>query len=72
MGKFEWSVPADETFNALKIVMTTTPTLALPDFSSPFTIQTDASGDGIGVFLMQHGKPITYMGRSLGVVKQSW
>ncbi|KAF8112041.1 hypothetical protein N665_0068s0008 [Sinapis alba] len=52
--------------------MTTTSTLALPDFSSRFTIKTDASGDGIGAVLTQHGKAITYMSRPLGVTKQSW
>uniref|UniRef100_A0A0D3C3B2 Reverse transcriptase domain-containing protein n=1 Tax=Brassica oleracea var. oleracea TaxID=109376 RepID=A0A0D3C3B2_BRAOL len=71
-GKFEWSSPAEEAFNNLKTVMTTTPTLALPDFSTPFIIQTDASGEGIGAVLTQQGRPIAYMSRSLGVQKQSW
>lgn len=34
--------------------MTTTPTLALPNFKEPFTIETDASGEGTGVVLTQH------------------
>lgn len=52
-GKFEWTSLADSAFSALKTAMTTTPTLALPDFSIPFIIQTDASGDGIGAILSQ-------------------
>lgn len=44
-GKLEWTAPAETAFEALKTAMTSTPTLALPDFSMPFLIQADASGD---------------------------
>lgn len=71
-GKFEWTEAAEEAFSKLKTAMTTTPTLALPNFSAPFVIQTDASGDGIGAILAQNGKPIAFMSRSLGVQKQAW
>lgn len=50
-GEFEWTEAAEEAFSNLKMAMTTTPTLALPDFSAPFVIQTDASGEGIGAIL---------------------
>lgn len=52
--------------------MTTTPTLALPDFTIPFVIQTDASGEGIGAGLSQNDQPIAFMSRSLRVMKKSW
>ncbi|CAA7051508.1 unnamed protein product [Microthlaspi erraticum] len=71
-GKFEWTGADEEAFNHLKSALTTTPILALPDFSSPFIIQTDASGDGIRAILSQQGRPIAYMSRSLGVAKRSW
>lgn len=52
--------------------MTCTPTLAMPNFNEPFVIESDASGNGIGVVLSQQGKPIAYMSRALGVSKKSW
>ncbi|CAL9217877.1 unnamed protein product [Arabidopsis halleri] len=62
----------DAAFNSLKTALTSTPTLALPDFTIPFVFQTDASGDGIGAVLSQNDKPIAYMSRTLGVAKRSW
>lgn len=71
-GKFAWDDEAEHAFSQFKEAMTTTPTLALPDFSEPFVIQTDTSGDGIGAILSQNDKPIAFMSRSLGVAKKSW
>jgi hypothetical protein len=71
-GKFGWNEDADTAFLALKQAMTTTPILAMPNFDDSFTIETDASGDGIGAILSQQGRPIAFMSRGLGVTKQSW
>lgn len=71
-GQFTWDSEAEQAFCALKAAMTTTPTLALPDFTQSFVIQTDASGEGIGAILSQNDQPIAFMSRSLGVAKKSW
>ena len=64
---FVWSVEATEAFLKLKQVMTTTPVLALPNFSLPFTVETDACDTGIGAVLSQQGHPIAFLSRALGV-----
>ena len=59
-GAYEWTVVAAETFENLKMAMMTLPILALPDFSLPFEIETDASGYGVGAVLIQNHRPIAY------------
>ncbi|CAL1356101.1 unnamed protein product [Linum trigynum] len=42
-GGFDWTEAAEQAFIRLKRAMTSTPTLAMPDFTKPFTIEADAS-----------------------------
>ena len=49
---FLWSTVHDAAFHARKQALTSAPVLALPDFSKPFCVETDASGTGIGAMLI--------------------
>jgi hypothetical protein len=53
-------IEAQSTFEKMKKVMSTCPVLALPDFAQPFTVECDASGEGIGAVLMQNNHTIVY------------
>lgn len=63
---FNWSAAAQQAFEELKMAMTRTPVLALPNFQQTFTVETDACQDGIGAVLMQQGQPIAYLSKALG------
>jgi len=63
---FQWTEQAQEAFDALKVAMTSTPVLTLPNFNTPFIVETDARGEGIGAVLMQEGKPVAFLSKALG------
>ena len=44
----------------MKEVISNCPILALPNFSKPFVLECDASGEGIGVVLKQVQHPIDF------------
>jgi hypothetical protein len=64
-GAFKWSQEAQLTFEKMKKVMSTCPVLDLPNLAQPFTMECDASGEGIGAMLMQNRHPIVYERRKL-------
>ncbi|WVZ88489.1 hypothetical protein U9M48_035006 [Paspalum notatum var. saurae] len=63
---FIWTSQHEKAFQALKTALVTAPVLALPNFSLPFCIETDASGVGVGAVLMQQGHPLAYLSKALG------
>ncbi|WVY94257.1 hypothetical protein V8G54_033345 [Vigna mungo] len=62
-GAFHWSSEAQRAFEALKTAMVGASVLALPNFSQPFILQTDASGATMGVVLVQDSHPIAYFSK---------
>jgi hypothetical protein len=62
---FVWIDQHAEAFQLLKNTLLSAPVLALPDFSQPFHIDTDASGSGIGVVLHQNGHPLAFINKPL-------
>lgn len=63
---FQWTARAQKAFDELKLAMTRTPILALPNFQAPFQVETDACAKGIGAVLMQQGQPIAFLSKALG------
>ena len=49
----------------MKVIMSSCPVLALPDFSEPFVVECDASGEGLGAVLMQNHHPIVFESKKL-------
>ncbi|KAK3742406.1 hypothetical protein QZH41_020713, partial [Actinostola sp. cb2023] len=73
---FTWTVDCQQAFTTLINRLSSCPILAFPDFSSPFILHTDASGEGLGAALYQaqDGKPrvIAYGSRSLNAAERRY
>jgi hypothetical protein len=55
----------ETAFQILKQKLVQAPVLAVPNFSKPFTIETNANDLGVGAVLMQDQHPIAYLSKSL-------
>lgn len=64
--EFVWTPEVHESFEQFKKALASAPVLALPDFTKPSVIETDASEIGIGAVLSQDKHPIAYMSKALG------
>ena len=65
-----WTNECEQAFQQLKTSLAAPPVLRVPDVNKPFTVQTDASGTGLGAVLSQVGEdseehPIAYASQEL-------
>ena len=74
--KWEWTDEHQTAFDRLKESLTTAPVLVCPDWNKPFTLQTDASQEGLGAALSQpedQGEQIVaYASRSLTKAERNY
>ncbi|KAK1605038.1 hypothetical protein QYE76_028711 [Lolium multiflorum] len=70
--KFEWTNKCEESFQQLKLRLTSAPILIMPDITKPFDVYCDASKIGLGCVLMQEGKVISYLSRQLKQHEQNY
>ena len=50
---FEWTKLHEQSFEKLKLALTSAPVLAYPNYNKPFLLETDASLKGLGAVLSQ-------------------
>jgi len=48
----DWKKKCEEAFQRLKVLLTTTPILKVPDMEQEFLVRTDASKEGFGCVLV--------------------
>ena len=74
--KWLWSDECQEAFQKLKECLVSAPILSCPDFSRPFTVQTDASAYGLGAVLPQSyedgEKVVCFLSRSLNKAERNY
>ncbi len=74
--QFQWTPACQAAFEIIIGKLISPPVLAYPDFSLPFTLHTDASGEGIGAALyqVQDGRPrvIAYGSRTLNDAERKY
>jgi len=69
---FTWTDTIVQAFDKLKSLMSSTPVLALPNFSQDFVIEVDVSDYGIGAVLMQENHPIAYISKAFNKQRHSY
>jgi len=67
---FTWGIDQECSYRDLQEWLVSTPILAYPDFTKPFTLQKDASNFAVGEMLSQINDigdecPVTYISRAI-------
>ncbi|MCP3662607.1 MAG: DDE-type integrase/transposase/recombinase [Gammaproteobacteria bacterium] len=75
--RFHWNPEAQNAFDTLKAKLTEAPVLQYPDFRREFTIETDASGYGVGAVLAQNNEqnrlqPVAYCSRVMSAAERNY
>jgi hypothetical protein len=75
--KFVWTPQCQHTFDALKSLTTSYPTLAQPDLDKPLEVEVDASNFATGAALIQcddrnKPRPIAYRSQTLNQAERSY
>ncbi|KAH9685255.1 Endonuclease [Citrus sinensis] len=71
-AKFQWDDDCEKSFQELKTCLTSAPVLTLPSGNEGFMVYSDASRQGLGCVLMQHGKVVAYASRQLKKHEQNY
>jgi hypothetical protein len=66
---FIWDARCQAAFDKLKELLSEAPLLAIPDFTKPFTLVTDASQVGLGGVLLQEHKPCAFESKKFTVAE---
>jgi hypothetical protein len=64
-NSFIWTPIAAQDFQTLNMAMCTTLVPTLPDFTKTLVLECDSSGKGIGIVLMQEGRPLAFTNKQL-------
>lgn len=70
--QWNWTAEHIESVKQLKHLLTTAPVLTFFDPKKEIEIETDASKDGLGASLLQDGKPVAFVSRSLTKTEQQY
>ena len=62
---FQWTPTTQVAFDNLKQAMISAPVFTLPNFTTEFIVEADASQGGIWAVLTQKGKPVAYFSKAL-------
>ena len=58
--RFQWSEQAKESFQKVKVMLSSTPVFVLPDFKKLFEVDCNAFKIRIGAVVSQEGRPVSF------------